>query len=105
MAKWKITVQQKKQRGQLDKVRDFLKGSETLAGFGVITPITQDQKIVITHAPDLASETLRSMEIMWNKKSGRLTVMAVSGREDVPNFKNSIKLCYPNCDFGPWTKR
>ncbi|MDE1866849.1 MAG: hypothetical protein KGI08_03950, partial [Thaumarchaeota archaeon] len=99
MAKWKITVPQKKQKGQLDKARDFLQGPENLAGFEIITPITQDQKIAITHAPDLASESTRSIEIIWNKKTAKLAILGVSEKNDVPNFKNSIKLCYPNCDF------
>ncbi len=100
MGKWKITVPQKKQKGQLDKTRGFLKGPEDLAAFEIIIPITQDQKIAMTHAPDLASESTRSIEVTWNKKTARLGIIAVSRKDDVPNFKNSIKLCYPNCEFG-----
>lgn len=101
MSKWKITVNQKRQKGQLDSAKDFLKGPEILAAFEVITPITQDQKIAMVHAPDLASESTRSIEIIWNKKSARLAILAVCSKDDVPNFKNSVKLCYPNCEFGP----
>lgn len=101
MGKWKLITNQVRQQGHLDKVKEFLKGPDSLTSFEIITPITQDQKIAMVHAPDLASQSIRSIEVIWNKKAAKLLIIAVADKDDISNFKNSVKLCYPNCEFGP----
>lgn len=102
MARWRLTTPI--QKGCLDEVNEFLPGLENLVGCEIIVPITQDLKIAINHISGWASNTLRVFEITWSKPENKLAIWAIASENDIENFKTSIKLSYPNCDFGSNTK-
>lgn len=95
---WLFTIA-KKQKGMLEKVKDFMPASGNLAAYEALVPIDQDLKKVVANAKQLASSTIRSFEIMWNKKNKDLRFQLTSDVNDIEHYVQAFKMMYPNAEF------
>ena len=97
--RWRL-ANAKKQKGQLDSVKEFLSASNELTACSVIVPILMDKKEAISAAGGLVSAGIRSFEIWWNSTEKRLQFVLVGQKHDISNFKQAFRNMYPNVVFG-----
>jgi len=92
-SKWNLAVESK-QQGHLDKVTVFTNSTNQkknqkelsslpLQAVEIIIPINQDIKKAVTAAGNLISSSVRSFELVWDKKQNRLSFWLVSNTNDI----------------------
>ena len=109
-SKWNLAVESK-QQGHLDQVTVFtnsmnkkknqkeLSYSLSLQAVEIIIPINQDIKKAVITVGNLISSSVRSFELVWDKKQNRLSFWLVSDTNDITHYVDTFKSVYPNAEF------
>jgi len=108
-SKWNLAVESK-QSGHLNKVNVFTNSTNQkknhkkssslpLQAVEIIIPINQDIKKAVTTAGNLISSSVRSFELIWDKKQNRLSFWLVSNQNDIIHYMDTFKSVYPNAEF------
>ena len=108
-SKWNLAVESK-QQGHPDKVTVFSNSTNqnknqkelsslSLQAVEIIISVNQDIKKAITTACNLISSSVRSFELIWDKKQNRLSFWLVSNTNDIPHYVDTFKSVYPNAEF------
>ncbi|MDH3779431.1 MAG: type IV secretion system DNA-binding domain-containing protein [Nitrosopumilus sp.] len=107
VSKWTLAVESK-QLGALDKITEFSspnqkknqkESSLPLRAVEIVIPIDQDIKKAVITAGSIISSSVRSFELIWDKKENRLSFWLVSNIHDITHYVDAFKSVYPNADF------
>ena len=96
--RWRL-ANPKKQKGQLDGVKEFLPGIGDIAACSVVVPMEMDKKEAVLAAGGLASAGIRSFEVWWDGDEKRLQIVLVGERQDMSSFRQAFANMYPNAVF------
>ena len=94
--RWRL-ANAKRQAGQLDRVKNFLKATDNITACSILVPITMNKKEAIEAAGGLVSAaSIRSFEIWWDGPEKKLQCILVGEKNDISNFKQAFLNMYPN---------